>query len=74
MEQITNSQLREFFLWRKQRIKRPNTFMAGLSASMAAYFHIHPKDASELIGRCEQLGFITRKTDYIKINLYYEAT
>ncbi len=74
MEQITNIQLIEFFRWRKQRIKRPNTFMAGLSVSMAAYFHIPIKETSELIKRCEQQGFVTRKTDYIKINLYYDRT
>lgn len=67
---ITDSELREFYVWHKQHVRKPGTFMAGLSASMAVYFHIRPKDAKELIERSELLGFITRKIDNIKINLY----
>ena len=64
---ITYEQLKEFVIWYRNHNKKTETFTAGMSISMAGYFHISTKQAKKLLERCNSIGFIKMKREDIII-------
>ena len=69
---IDNYDLKKFLLWYQDHYGKKQTFQAGLSVSMAGHFHILPREAIALLRRCEQMGYVTIRREYVTINVKKE--
>lgn len=64
---ITDEQLREFVKWYRNHYEKSETFTAGMSISMAGYFHISTKQAKKLLERCNSIGLIKMRRENVTI-------
>lgn len=64
---ITDEQLMEFVTWYRNHFQKAETYTAGMSISMAGYFHISTKQAKLLLERCNSIGLIKMKRENIRI-------
>ena len=64
---ITDEQLKEFCEWYRNHYEKAETFTAGMSISMAGYFHISTKQARLLLERCKSIGLIKMRRENVTI-------
>ncbi len=65
--EITDNELQVFCEWFKSHFRKQETFASAILISMSGYFHTLPKQAKQLLKRCESLNLIT--TDNNKVFL-----
>ncbi len=64
MKEISDSELKSFITWYRQRMNKTNTYVSSLGISMACRFHITARMAEPLVMRCKELGLIDIKNKH----------
>ena len=64
---ITDTELRDFVEWFRQRFHVRKTRLPWLSTSLEGRFHVPVRDLKDLFKRMDDLGLIVIKKDFVEL-------